>query len=192
MINWLLDVFSTWNVIRATGITAYILLFLAVFAGVTLRLGLSLGRWKAVIHLLHQNSGWLTLIFSIVHGVLLLFDAYLPYNIVEILVPFAAEHQPFLSGLGTITFYLILIVMVSSDFMQRFGKKVWRYLHFSTLPAFFIALFHGLNQGTSSQESWAKLMYVITGSILIGVILMRLMNNKPKKTEQKRDAILIK
>lgn len=168
-----LDVFSTWNVIRSAGITAYFLLFLAVFAGITLRLPVQLRKWKAPILFIHQHAGWLAFLFSIVHGLLLLFDRYLPYTISEVFIPFSAKNEPLLSGLGTVVFYVILIVLLSSDFMMRIGKRVWKYLHMSTYPAFFIALLHGYFQGTSAYDGWGMLLYWITGSILIAVLVLK-------------------
>ncbi len=185
MMDTLLEVLSTWNVIRATGITAYVLLFLAVFAGVVLRLGFNLKKWKAPFLLIHQNAGWLTFFFGLVHGLLLIFDSYLPYTWLELFVPFAASHEPILSGLGTITFYLLLILLISSDIMQRLGKRVWKYLHFTSFPAFFFSLIHGLLLGTSSQDLLGTLLYIITGSLVVGVVLLKMMNSPRRENNTK-------
>ena len=42
----------------------------------------------------------------IVHLLLLMIDQYEPYTISEIVLPFSANYQALLSGLGTIAFYL--------------------------------------------------------------------------------------
>ncbi|CCQ97139.1 hypothetical protein CULT_580005 [[Clostridium] ultunense Esp] len=51
--------FSTWNLIRTLGITAYVLFFLALLAGTIYRMELKLGKWAGLFLFVHQNAGWL-------------------------------------------------------------------------------------------------------------------------------------
>lgn len=177
----ILELLSTWNVIRATGLTAFILLFLAVFAGIVIRLGFNLKKWKAPILWIHQHAGWLTFWFGFIHGLMLLFDSYLPYKWYEIFLPFTASHAPVLSGLGTVAFYLLFILLVSSDLIQRVGKQVWKYLHFTSIPAFFFAMIHGFLLGTSSHDALGILLYFVTGSLVVGAVMMRMLIPTAKK-----------
>ncbi|NMD71412.1 iron reductase [Bacillus sp. DNRA2] len=158
---------STWNLIRLSGFLSYFLLtislvfgFLQAFAGLKKR--------KGEFLLVHQNSGWLGLLVIVFHMLMLFWDQYIEYPLLSILIPFSAENEPFYSGLGTISFYLFLIIIGSSDFfMKKLGRTVWKKVHLLAIPAWLLMAIHGIMIGTDSQEGWAKLIYIVSIAVIL-------------------------
>ncbi|HZU76916.1 MAG TPA: ferric reductase, partial [Dehalococcoidia bacterium] len=101
----------TWYLIRATGITAYVLLFLTVATGMMIS---GPGAWWKKIPMmpLHRLLTWLMGAFLAVHVLTLLFDTFLPFNVLQILVPFTSSFEPFWTGVGVLAVYLLLFVVV--------------------------------------------------------------------------------
>lgn len=65
-------------------------------------------------------------------------------NIVNVLVPFTASRQTLFTGLGTLAFYVLLIVVVSSLLMKRMKFSNWRVIHYGTYLFLVLGLVHSL------------------------------------------------
>lgn len=160
---------NTWTFIRSSGFVAYFLLTLSLSFGLCSTLS-SFKKNKALLQNLHQTSGWYGLLTIIFHMGLLLQDQYVPYRFQELFIPFTAKNEPLDSGLGTLSFYLFLLVIGSSDFLiKKLGIKRWKKLHLAVLPAWLLIVFHGLAIGTDSREPWALMIYAC-GSLLIIIL----------------------
>ncbi|MBS5912601.1 MAG: ferric reductase [Paenibacillus macerans] len=169
-----LDAFNVWSTTRAAGLIRYLLLFVSTAAGLMMGLKLAKGRTTSLLLAVHESSGWSGFLFGRIHGGVLLFDKYVGYSLTGLLVPFTATTHPIVTGLGTIAFYIALLLILTSDGIKRIGKKAWRTIHFLAFPGFFLALVHGLFIGTDSQYLWAKLIYLSTAAIVIGLTAARL------------------
>ncbi|MCM3702787.1 ferric reductase-like transmembrane domain-containing protein [Paenibacillus macerans] len=184
-----LDAFNVWSTTRAAGLTSYLLMFVSVTAGLMMSLKLAKGRTKSFLLALHESSGWFGFLFGLVHGGVLLFDKYVGYTLASLLVPFTATTHPIVTGLGTIAFYITLILILTSDGIKKIGIKSWRTIHFLAFPGFFLALLHGLLIGTDTQYLWAKLIYLSTAAIVIGLTAARVILTFRKKGKNIRTMI---
>ncbi|WP_433746412.1 ferric reductase-like transmembrane domain-containing protein [Falsibacillus pallidus] len=153
--NWI------WIFIRITGLTAYVLLTLSVLAGIFRHIP----RKKGPIIEFHQVIGQIALLGTGVHAYLLFYDHYQPYSLKDVLVPFLSQNDPVLTGIGTLSMYLLLVVIITSDFMKAVGRKTWKKIHYLVFPLWLMALIHGFFLGTESGTIWAKSLY--GGSLLI-------------------------
>ncbi|MBY9078057.1 ferric reductase-like transmembrane domain-containing protein [Paenibacillus sp. HN-1] len=190
MYNWfsnIADTLSVWTTVRAAGLTSYMLLFAAIFAGLLQGETWAKGARKVQLNLIHQWAGWFGMLFGLVHGLVLLFDKYIGYSFFEIVIPFASKHEPFWTGLGTIAFYLMFALILSSDMMKSIGKRTWRIIHFMALPTFILALLHAAMIGTDSGTAAMKLMYSATG-VLVVVMLIRRIYLATRKPAGRRPA----
>jgi sulfoxide reductase heme-binding subunit YedZ len=165
--NGLAEMLSVWTTTRAAGITAYLLLFASTAAGMMMSLKLISGKTKATLLAVHQWSGWFGFLFSFVHGGVLLFDNYVGFSLFELLIPFSSDSDRLLTGFGTLAFYCTLLLLLSSDFIKKLGRRTWRLIHFLAFPAFYLALTHGLLMGTDSQQPWVYGMYIATGGLML-------------------------
>ncbi|OAO89098.1 hypothetical protein AXX17_ATUG04590 [Arabidopsis thaliana] len=172
-------------VTRAAGLTSYLLLFVSTAAGLGLSSKSAKGRLKAPLLAIHQAGGWFGFLFGALHGTVLLFDRYIGYSASELLLPFTSRHEPVLTGLGTLAFYITLILMLSSDLMKQLGRKTWRVIHFLAFPGYVMGLIHGLLLGSDSHYPWARIMYLLTGGVITVLTVHRVASARNGKSNSK-------
>src|SRR6185369_232404 len=105
----------------------------------------------------------------IVHVVVLLFDKYLPFSVLQLLVPFTGTYRPLWVGLGIISFYFLLLVTFTFYLRPKIGAKAFRSIHVLSLVSYLGTTLHGLFAGTDSALPVTMLMYV--GTFLVVVFL---------------------
>ncbi|WP_203362731.1 ferric reductase-like transmembrane domain-containing protein [Bacillus sp. REN10] len=168
-------IYTTWEWIRASGMTAYLLLFIANMAGLLVKGKMVSKKGRPVLLMIHQTAGWLALLLALFHAMMLLFDHYVSYTITELLIPFTATYQRLASAAGTIACYILVLLFFSSDVMKRIGRKWWKVIHFLALPSYLLALIHGILIGTDSGAIWMILVYAITFGVLSSLFFVRLL-----------------
>lgn len=168
----------TWVVARAGGITAYLLLTLAVVVGLALSLRWQSGRWPRLINAeLHNHLTLISTIFLAVHIVAVAIDPFTHFGLEEILLPFVSSYRPLWMGLGIVGLYLGIAIAISTLLRSRIGYKVWRQIHVLTLGVFALATVHGIFVGSDSQQWWAVGMYGVSVSLVGILFAMRLMHS---------------
>lgn len=194
--RWLPALFSDiitqqapWHLARASGVAAYLLLWLSTALG----LGISnrLARlWPGGPYAfdLHQFASLLALAFTGFHAIILLGDPYIGYTLAQILIPFAATgYQPIATALGQIAFYLAIIVIFSFYVRSRISRRAWRTIHYASFLIFILITLHGLVAGTDTATLWP--LYVVTsGSILFLTLYRILITHTSKPTSSRRIA----
>ena len=159
-----------WYVTRASGLTGYFLLWLSMVWGFAIPTGMIRPFLENVFtYDFHEHLSLLGIGFVIVHVVVLLFDKYLPFSILQILVPFLDTYRPLWVGLGIISFYLLLLVTFTFYIRQRIGAKAFRSIHILSLVSYLGTTLHGLFAGTDSALPITMLIYA--GTFLIVVFL---------------------
>lgn len=136
--DWMKWLFSTWTMIRLSGLTGHFFLTLSVLAGL---LGSfpALRKQKACLHNIHLYSGWAGLLAIVLHATLIVVDTYAPLSLLEILIPGTASYEPLWNAFGTISLYLFGFVLVTSDFLKEaLGKTLWKLTHSLVLPAWLL------------------------------------------------------
>jgi predicted ferric reductase len=164
----------TWNVARAGGFTAYILLALAVIVGLALSTQLqSPVRWPRLINSeLHNFLTLLSTIFLGIHILAVWIDPFTHFGWNEVLIPLASHYRSLWMALGIVGLYLGLAIGLSTWIRPRIGYKWWRRLHVLTLGIFTLVTIHGLGTGSDTQTVWALSIYIVS-STLVGLLLCR-------------------
>lgn len=175
----------TWNVARAGGFTAYILLTLAVAAGLALSTRLqSPHRWPRLINNeLHNFLTLLSTIFIVVHVLAVWVDPFTRFGWYEVFIPFVTTYRTVWMSLGIVALYLGIAIGISTWIRPLIGYKWWRQLHVVTIGIYVIATIHGIGTGSDTQTWWAFAIYAISVA-LVGSLLCRHffgMKNKKKK-----------
>ncbi len=163
-----------WYLSRSVGLVAYMLLFLVVVLGISIRtkrLDRWIARWK--ITDIHIFLSLLTLGFVVFHAVILLWDGFVGYSPADILLPFATGYRTVWTAFGIVTMYLLVVVTLSFPARRWIGYRSWRMLHYTTFVAYIGALVHGIYAGTDSSLAWAQAVYVGTAATVIGLLLYR-------------------
>lgn len=179
----------TWNIARAGGFTAYILLTLAVLAGLALSTQFqSPARWPRLLNNeLHNFLTLLSTIFLGVHVLAVWVDPFTNFGWNEMLIPFASHYRPFWMALGIVALYLGLAIGLSTWIRPRLGYKWWRRLHILTLGIFALATIHGLGTGSDTQTPWALGMYIASSS-LVSLLLCRRIFAARKRSQTSRQS----
>jgi predicted ferric reductase len=162
----------TWDVARAGGWVAYLLLTAAVALGLALSLRWQRPRWPRLItNELHSFVTLLGLVFIGVHTLAVWIDPYMRFGWRDIALPFATTYRPLWMAAGIVATYLMLAIWLSTQLRSRIGYAWWRRLHTLTFAVYLLATIHGLGTGTDTRQPWALELYA--GSVLlVGALLI--------------------
>lgn len=164
----------TWILLRAAGVGSYLMLFLSVNWGLIATTSLITKRVsKPTSTLFHQFVSTVAFVLLGVHVAGLLVDQFMPFAPLDLLIPMRTEYRPVAVGLGVVAMYATTIVLASSWVRKRLNTKVWRGLHLLAVPAFTLALVHGVFAGTDTTRPWMWPIYAITGIVTLFLVLVR-------------------
>ena len=164
-----------WYLARASGITAYLMLFLLTMTGMGLTSGFIYNLFGPVFSWrLHRTYG-ITLVAAIlIHLITLLYDTTVKFSLADIFIPFYAQFQPLYLSLGIIGFYLIIIVILTSITLIVKKYKAWRWIHYLSFPAYIMLFLHGVLIGTDSNNPLMTFTYWATGILFLAALVYRL------------------
>ncbi len=166
---------ASWDFSRAAAFTGYLLLWGSVVAGVTLHHRVAPGpTGQSVLLEGHRVFGALALAFVIAHVFALLIDPVVPFSIVDVTVPFTSGYRPLAVGAGTIALWLLVVVLASTALAGAMGRTAWWRIHLLSYPAYVLALVHGITSGTDSGSTLALSLYIATGAVAAGLVVVRL------------------
>lgn len=165
---------TTWIILRAAGIGSYVALWLAVSWGLIASTSLVTKRVsKPTSTLFHGVVASAGLALLLVHLGGLLIDAFMPFTTLDLLVPMRTTYRPFAVALGIMSMYGMVVVLASSWIRKRLGTKAWRAIHLLSVPAFTLALAHGVFAGSDTSRPWMFAIYVVTGLITLFLVIVR-------------------
>ncbi len=159
---------STWYVTRASGMLAYLLLWLSTAWGLAI-------PSKIIDRLLHRSFTFdfhqvislLSLGFLALHIGVLTADHFLPFTLAQLLVPFIAPYRPFWVGLGVIALYVSVLVTATFYLRRRIGLNAFRLIHYTSLIGYVGATVHSIFSGTDSSLPVAMLLYYGTAMVIV-------------------------
>jgi predicted ferric reductase len=165
-----------WFVSRAAGVVAYVLLWASTAWGILM--GSKVAKQLVpgpMAFTLHNVTTWLALGFSAVHAWALLGDRVVSFRLVGILLPFAADYQPVLTGLGTLSLYAGLLISLSFYFTKQLGHRTWRLIHMLSYLMFLGVTLHGVLLGTDSSTPVMQFVYLLAGGSVLFLTLFRVL-----------------
>ena len=177
------DAKLAWHLTRSSGIIAYSLLATSTIWGLLMSSQV-VKTWSPgpVSMALHATLSWLALILALGHALLLLLDDYFTYTLREILLPFVGPYRPEAVGLGTLAFWLIVIVTLSFPVKRRIGQKVWKRLHYLSYLSFALVSAHGLFAGSDGDTLGFRVL--IGAGLLIVMLLLGIRMGKDQSQNQ--------
>ena len=93
---------------------------------------------------LHNFTGWTALVLVLVHPALLLLPNRVPFSVVDLFYPMNGPKQPLVNSFGAGAAYLLLIVVITSYFRFRIGRRWWKRIHFTTYALFPLYAIHAI------------------------------------------------
>jgi len=147
---------------RAAGITAYLLLSGVVLLGLTMASKKPLARWpRFALEDVHRFGGLLVGSFVAIHVVTVAVDAWLPFTLTSLIVPFTSRYRPLWVGLGVVAAELLVALAVSNHYRQRLQYAFWRRAHYLNFLVWGAATVHGIGSGTDRSSPWLLSVYAV-------------------------------
>lgn len=184
-----------WYVTRGSGILAAIIAVLLLLSGV----GLITGHTYRVFEPLkawvfHRALGIAFGVSTIVHVVILLIDKFAPFDIWDVLIPFASDYKPVSIGqlslgslyvaLGVIALYALVTIILTSYMWIDKKPHAWRALHYLSYVTVIAVFFHGLFLGTDLQGGLGRILWVMGGLVVLGAFVLRLQRSGTTRNEK--------
>jgi sulfoxide reductase heme-binding subunit YedZ len=164
----------TWIVLRAAGIGAYLMLFASVAWGLIGTTSIARGRVpKPTAIAIHQFVATVAIALLGVHLGGLVIDRFMPFGLLDVLVPFHGSFRPIAVAFGIVAMYASVVVLVSSWLRKPLGTVWWRRVHLLAVPAFVMSMVHGAFAGTDTARPWMWWIYVLTGGLILFLVLAR-------------------
>jgi methionine sulfoxide reductase heme-binding subunit len=165
-----------WHMERSAGFVAYELLVVTVLLGASSSSAFwDRLRLRRVTVLLHQFSALLIFPFLAMHLIGIHEDTSVPFTWRQIFEPGTSTYKAFTTTLGTISLYVLCLVVLSAILRGRKnGIKVWRAIHFLTYPMFVMTTIHGFFTGTDSTRLWAYVFYLLPMALFVYLVAVRM------------------
>ena len=165
---------NTWIILRAAGIGSYIALWLAVDWGLIASTSLITKRVsKPTGTMFHGVIASAGVALLVIHLGGLVVDRFMPFGVLDLLIPMRAGYRTLAVSFGVIAMYAMVLILVSSWIRKHLGTKVWRAIHLLAIPAFTMALAHGVFAGTDSSRPWMFAIYMATGLLTLFLVIVR-------------------
>lgn len=141
-----------WLLSRASGLAAYVALWLSMVAGLALT-----NRWarawpgarRAVD--LHRDASLVALGLTLVHALVLVGDRWARFTLAGVLLPFAAPVDGWIAvAVGQLALYLLAAIVASFWVRRAIGARLWRAIHYATFALFAAATVHGIAAGSDA------------------------------------------
>jgi sulfoxide reductase heme-binding subunit YedZ len=163
---------NVWITARAAGYAALLLLTASVCLGALSARRAPL-RGRIVSQYVHRGVATLALPALVMHVVGILLDSYAHVGLIGALIPLRSGYRPGWVALGTGAVYATVLVAALGWARGRLATSpraaaAWRAVHCLAYAGWAAAMLHGLNAGTDSGATWARLGY---GACLVAVII---------------------
>jgi sulfoxide reductase heme-binding subunit YedZ len=176
-----------WYLNRAAGLVAYLLLFAAVFLGLSMTGGVLerfLRRYR--VYDFHRFVSLLALGATVFHVLIVLPDRFVRFGLLDLLVPFVSSYKPLYTALGIFGLYLMAAIVGAFYVRNLISYRAWRLLHYGTFAAFVLALVHGIGGGTDTQAAWVQYTYAATGLLAFNMLVFRLLKGSARPGKSAR------
>ena len=97
------------------------------------------------VRTLHNYTAYLALLIALVHPAVLLWDKTVGLSLTDLLYPVNYQHQPLYMTLGSVAFYALLVIVVTSvgPLRRALSFTAWKRIHFASYPLALLFLVHG-------------------------------------------------
>lgn len=129
----------------------------------------------------HNYTAYLALLFVLAHMVLIPIDPVSKFSWAELLWPLHTEHQPYMALLGSLSFYALLIVIITTQkiIKNKMGFRFWKNVHLIAYGTVLLFIIHGIWMDPELKDRPAdfldaeKLLSEICGLVLIAASYIR-------------------
>jgi sulfoxide reductase heme-binding subunit YedZ len=131
-------------------------------------------RWpRFSVENVHRFGGLLVGSFVAIHIVTVAIDAWLPFSVSSLIVPFTTRYRPIWVGLGVAAAELLLALAVTNHYRRRMPYAYWRRAHYLNFAVWTAATFHGLGSGTDRSSPWLLAVFALSTAAVCAAIVWR-------------------
>jgi Ferric reductase like transmembrane component len=171
---------APWILGRASGFTSYTLIVLLVSMGLVLSHPASrrVRRPSPEARLrIHLALAIFTLVFTVLHVVVLATDPFAGVGWRGVFVPMAASYRPVGVTFGVVAVYAGLITGVTAAFAGRWAGRIWWPIHKVSAVVLALVWAHGFWTGIDTASMvW---FYLATGGLVLALALSRYLAKSP-------------
>ncbi len=165
---------AIWYAARASGVAAYVVLSLVVCVGLTLGGKAQSRRWpRFSVEDIHRFGGLLVGSLIGIHVLTIAADSFVPFSVVQLVVPFTSAYRPLWTGLGIAASELLLALAITNHYRRRLPYGFWRKAHYLNFAIWTLASIHGLMAGTDRGAAWLAILYGVSVAAVLVLVLWR-------------------
>jgi sulfoxide reductase heme-binding subunit YedZ len=173
-----------WFATRGTGIVSLILLTGVAVLGLLSVTGWQRPGWPRFLSAdLHNNLALLSVAFVSVHVVTAIIDPFTSLGISAATIPFASSYRPLWVGLGVISVYLFIALIVTSLLRERIGQRAWRMVLWVAYAGWPLAVAHSLGAGSDAFAGWFQLVAAGCVFSLTAALSLRIWLGRSRRAE---------
>ena len=166
---------AIWYAARASGVAAYVVLSIVVSVGLTLGGKAQSKRWpRFAVEDVHRFGGLLVGSLLVVHVGAIALDSFLPFSVVQLVVPFTARYRPLWTGLGIFAAELLFALAITNHYRKRMPHRLWRLAHYANFVVWTLASVHGIFSGTDRSATWLAVLYGACIAVVLALIAWRI------------------
>jgi methionine sulfoxide reductase heme-binding subunit len=165
---------AIWYAARASGIAAYVILSVVVSLGIGLGGKAQNKRWpRFSVEDIHRFGGLLVGSLIAIHVATIAVDSFLPFSVVNLVVPFTSTYRPIWTGLGIAAAEILLALAVTNHYRKRMPHRFWRTAHYLNFAVWTLASVHGLMSGTDRGAPWLAIVYGLCVASVVTLTIWR-------------------
>jgi sulfoxide reductase heme-binding subunit YedZ len=166
---------ALWYLTRATAVAAYITLAVGAIMGMLRPLArASNERLSWMVDIAHTSLTVLAAVLTVGHMVSLVFDTFIPFSVLNLLIPTGEPYKALGTSLGVFGMYAMAAVLLTSWAKPRLSYGFWRAAHYLSFVAFILVTLHGLLAGSDSHEPFMRAIYGACAGAVAFMGLMRI------------------
>jgi methionine sulfoxide reductase heme-binding subunit len=165
---------ALWYATRASGIAAYVILSLVVCIGISMGGKAQSTSWpRFSVEDIHRFGGLLVGTLIGIHVATIALDSYLPFSVLNLVVPFTSTYRPLWTGLGIAAAELLLALAITNHYRKRLPYRFWRTAHYANFAVWTLAVLHGVMSGTDRGVWWLAMIYGLSIASVIALLVWR-------------------
>jgi sulfoxide reductase heme-binding subunit YedZ len=172
-----------WYATRASGIAAYVILTAVVCIGISMGGKAQSTRWpRFSVEDIHRFGGLLVGALISIHVVTIALDSFLPFSVVNLVVPFTSSYRPLWTGVGIAAAELLLALAITNHYRKRLPYSFWRKAHYANFAVWALASLHGVMSGTDRGVWWLAMIYGLCMAPVAALLVWRFAHLEVRST----------
>ena len=169
-----------WELARASGVVAYLLLTVVVVVGIALAGKVRLGVWpRFAVEDVHRFGGLLIGVFVSLHVLAIAADSYVPFSLGQLVVPGTSAYRPLWTALGIVAAELLVALAITNKLRKRVPYRVWRTAHYLNFVVWIAATGHGVAGGSDGRTPWLFFLYLLGATSVLAALARRTARRVP-------------